>query len=69
MNTLQLPSEKLYRSRKDKMIAGVCGGLSERYGLDSSWVRIIFAALFLVGGSALVIYLLMWMIVPIAPLD
>jgi phage shock protein C len=60
-----LPHKKLYRSSKDRMIAGVCGGLAERYGFDSTWVRLIFVLLFLAGGSALLIYLIMWAIVPL----
>jgi phage shock protein C len=62
-----LPTKKLYRSRKDKMIAGICGGLAERYGFDSSWIRLAFVILFFLGGSALLIYGIMWMIVPLSP--
>ncbi|MES2216976.1 MAG: PspC domain-containing protein [Pseudomonadota bacterium] len=61
------PVKKLYRSRKDKMIAGVCGGLAERYNIDSTWVRLAFVILFFFGGCALLIYGIMWMIVPVAP--
>lgn len=39
------PATKLYRSESDKMIAGVCGGLAEYFGIDSTWVRILFIAL------------------------
>ncbi len=60
-----LPHKKLYRSTKDRLIAGVCGGLAERYNIDSTWVRLIFVLLFLAGGSALLIYLIMWAIVPL----
>jgi phage shock protein C len=66
MNTI-MPGNKLYRSRKDRMLAGVCGGISERYGFDSTWVRLLFVLFFFAGGSALLIYLIMWMIVPLAP--
>lgn len=61
------PSRRLFRSRTDRMLAGVCGGLAERYGIDSTWVRLIFAILFIAGGSALLIYGLMWIIVPLEP--
>jgi len=60
---------KLYRSRDDKMIAGVMGGLSEYLNVDSSFVRIGYAVLTLLTGifPGLVLYLLMAVIVPIAP--
>lgn len=58
---------KLYRSRTNYMIAGVCGGLADYFNMDASWVRLIFVLLFFLGGSAILIYLLMWLIVPLAP--
>ena len=61
------PVKKLYRSRKERMIAGVCGGLAERYDIDPTWVRLLFVILFIAGGSALLIYTIMWMVVPLAP--
>ena len=60
----QQPAKKLYRSRKDRMIAGVCGGLADYFNIDVTWVRLIFVLLFLAGGCALLIYLIMWLIVP-----
>ena len=63
--TLRKP---LYRSRVDKKIAGVCGGLAVYFNLDSTSVRMIFILLLLVGGSAILLYLLLWLIVPLAPL-
>ena len=59
--------KKLYRSRKEKMIAGVCGGLAEHFGIDPTWVRLIFILFAFLGGTALLIYLIMWVIVPLAP--
>jgi phage shock protein C len=59
--------KKLYRSRNDRMIAGVCGGLAEYFNIDSTWVRLLFIILFLLGGSALLVYVIMWLIVPNAP--
>jgi len=54
----------LRRSRSDRWIAGVCGGLARATGLDS-WVwRLIFAVLALCGGAGLVIYVLLWIFVP-----
>ena len=55
----------LRRSRSDHWIAGVCGGLARATGLES-WVwRLIFAVVALCGGVGLVIYVLMWIFVPV----
>ena len=58
------PHKKLYRSFKDRMIAGVCGGLADYFGIDSTWVRLIFLLFLLLGGSAILVYLIMWIVVP-----
>lgn len=56
---------KLYRSRKDLMIGGVCGGLAEYLRIDSSLVRLFFILLALGGsGIGVMVYLLLWIIVP-----
>jgi phage shock protein C len=67
MNQISKPYKKLYRSRKEKMIAGICGGLSEYFGIDPTWVRLIFILLFFAGGSALLVYIILWLLVPLAP--
>lgn len=56
---------KLRRSRNDRIVAGVCGGLGEFFGL-SPWIfRLIFLFLLVPGGlPGLVPYLLMWVIIP-----
>ena len=55
---------KLYRSRNQRMVAGVCGGLAEYFNVDATLIRVLFLVLSVVGGSGLVIYLVMWIIVP-----
>lgn len=60
--------KKLYRSRKDRMIAGVCGGLAEYFDIDPTWVRLIFILFFILGGSAFLVYIIMWIIVPLDPI-
>lgn len=60
-------TKRLYRSRTDRKIAGVCGGLAERYVIDPTWIRILFVIFFIAGGSALLFYSIMWLIVPLAP--
>lgn len=63
----QPTSKKLYRSQKERMIAGVCGGLAEYFNVDPSWVRLLFILFFFLGGSAFLVYLIMWLIVPLSP--
>ncbi|NPV86587.1 MAG: PspC domain-containing protein [Anaerolineae bacterium] len=60
-----MENRKLYRSDSDKMIAGVCGGLAKYLNLDSSIVRLIFVLLFLFGGHGLLIYLILWIVMPL----
>lgn len=59
---------RLYRDRFDKKIAGVCGGLAQYLQFDSSWIRIIFILLTIfTGGIFILVYLLMWALVPLGP--
>lgn len=55
---------KLYRSETDKVIAGVCGGLGEYLELDPVLIRILFVIFTLAGGAGVVMYILLWVIVP-----
>ncbi|MDR3441636.1 MAG: PspC domain-containing protein [Legionella sp.] len=58
---------KLWRSRKNRKIAGVCGGLGDYFNVDPTWIRIIFIIFFLLGGTAFLVYLFMWLLVPLEP--
>jgi phage shock protein C len=60
-------TKKLYRSRTDRMLGGVCGGLAEYFGVDVTLVRIAFIILSVIGGTGVPIYLAMWLIVPKQP--
>ena len=56
---------RLYRSRRDRMLAGVAGGLAEMWDADPSLVRIVWALLVLfTGGLALIVYIVMAIVVP-----
>ena len=57
--------KKLYRSRENHKIAGVCGGLSEYFGIDPIIPRIIFLILFLGGGAGFLAYVIMWVLLPL----
>ena len=60
MNTLN----GLRRSRMDRWLGGVCGGLARATGLDSWVCRLIFTVLFLAFGSGVLLYILLWIFVP-----
>ena len=53
------PTRKLYRSRTNRKLAGVCGGLAQYFNTDTTLIRVLFVVLALLGGPGLVIYLLM----------
>ncbi|WP_158755274.1 PspC domain-containing protein [Dyella sp. S184] len=59
--------KRLYRSRNDRKLAGVCGGIAEYYGWDPTLVRVAWIVLTLLGGSGILIYLIMWLVMPEAP--
>jgi phage shock protein C len=60
---------RLYRSRRHRMIAGVCGGLAERYDWDPSAVRLVFvlASFLPIPTHMVLLYIIMWIVVPQAP--
>jgi phage shock protein C len=55
---------RLVRTMNDKKIAGVCGGLAKYFGVDSTLVRFIVLALFLLFGTGLVIHIVGWIVMP-----
>lgn len=59
-------TERLYRSERNKMIGGVCGGLAEYLQTDISLIRII-AVLTLFAGPGFFAYLIMWAVIPVNP--
>ena len=56
---------KLYRSRSERMIWGVCGGLANYFDMDPTIVRIIFVLLALANGAGILIYIIMAIVVPL----
>lgn len=61
--------KQLRRSRSDRMIAGVCGGLADYFDMDPTVVRLIFVALFVFGFSGGLVYLILLLVVPEEPAD
>ncbi|GAA0695514.1 phage shock protein C [Dyella sp. SG562] len=60
MNT----DKRLVRSSSQKMIAGVCGGVAQYLGWDVTIVRLLWIVLTLAGGSGILIYLILWLVMP-----
>ena len=59
---------RFYRSRDHKIIAGVCGGIAEKYGISPIWVRLIFIALIAAAGIPIVVvYGVFWKLWPVGP--
>jgi len=63
-----MEKKRLYRSQKERMIAGVCGGLADYFDIDPTLVRLLFVLLFFLGGNGVLIYLIMLILVPSEPL-
>jgi phage shock protein C len=57
-------TKKLYRSKTDRVIFGVCGGLGEYFEVDSLILRILFILLTFTGGSGIIIYIILAIIIP-----
>lgn len=58
---------KLRRSRSNRVIFGVCGGLAEFFGISAFWFRLAFLIALIPGGvPGIGLYLLMWLIIPSA---
>lgn len=58
---------RLYRSRINRSIAGICGGLAEFFGVDATLLRLLTLLLILFGGLSIWVYILLWIIIPEAP--
>jgi phage shock protein C len=59
--------KRLYRSRSDRLIFGVCGGLAEYFDIDSTVVRLITILLLFFGGFVILVYLILAIVVPLEP--
>lgn len=60
-------NKKLYRSRKDKMLGGVSGGLADYFDIDPTLVRVLFVLSLIFGGMGFIAYVILWIIVPEEP--
>lgn len=62
---MKVRGSALRRSRSNRMIAGVCGGLEDFFGLNAFWFRLGFVLAMIPGGiPGIAIYLVMWLVMP-----
>lgn len=66
-DTKELNIKKLYRSRDDRMIFGVCGGMAKYFDADSTLIRVIFILLVFANGIGLVMYFIFAILIPLEP--
>lgn len=60
-------NRKLYRSTSSKLLAGVCGGIGEFFGLDPSLIRLATILMLFFGGMSFFMYILLWIVIPQSP--
>ena len=56
--------KQLRRSRTARMVAGVCGGIAEYFGIDANLVRLVLVVLTFFGGTGALIYVIGWLLIP-----
>ena len=61
--------KRLFRSKKDRVLGGVCGGLGNYFNIDPVIIRVITVALFFAGLLGLLGYIIAWIIVPQEPVS
>ena len=59
--------KRLYRSKTNSMIAGVCGGLGEYLDIDPTFIRLLWILFILAGGSGILAYIIAWIVIPQQP--
>jgi phage shock protein C len=63
-------SRGLYRSRRHNIIAGVAGGMAERFGIPVFLMRLLWFLLFLPGGlPGIIPYVILWVLIPLEPVE
>lgn len=60
-------NKRLYRSSKSKVFGGVAGGIAEYFDIDPIIIRILFLVIALAGGGGAIVYLIMWIAIPLEP--
>ena len=60
-------AKRVYRSRNEKVIAGICGGLGEYFGVDPVLIRIVWVVTVICAGTGILAYILAWILFPKEP--
>jgi phage shock protein C len=61
-------TKRLYRSKTDKIIGGVCGGIANYFNIDPVFVRLLCIALILINGATFLAYIITWIVMPMEKL-
>lgn len=64
--TTSYTEKKLLRSADDVVVGGVCSGLGYYFGIQTKWVRVLFVLFVLMGGSGVLLYVVLWAVMPVA---
>ena len=59
--------KRLQRSRTEKMIAGVCGGLAQYFDIDPTIARLLWVVITIMGGAGILLYIVLWIVMPLEP--
>lgn len=62
-----MTTKRLYRSRQDRMIAGVCGGIGHYLNIDPTLIRLALLLLAIWGGGGILVYIIAWIVIPEEP--
>jgi phage shock protein C len=65
--TYVAPAKRLMRSSRDKKLGGVCAGLADYFDLDATIVRVVWLLAIFLGGTGVLAYLILWIVLPLAP--
>lgn len=61
--------KRLYRSRTDRMLAGVCGGIAKYFDIDPTLVRLFWLIATFAGGSGILAYIIATIVIPLEPIE
>ena len=64
-----METKRIYRSNKDRILGGVCGGLGAYLNLDPVLLRVVWAIAFFFGGVGVLAYIIAWILIPEEPIN
>jgi len=59
--------KRLFRSKKDRVLGGVCGGIGQYFNMDPVLIRVVWAVAFFAAGAGFLAYIIAWIIIPEDP--